>query len=274
MITSFEGLKKNTPLVHNITNYVTVNDVANMILAAGGAPLMADAIEEVEDIVSISSALYINVGTLNARTVESMVLAGKKANELGLPVVLDPVGVGASKLRNEAVEKLIETVTFSVIKGNISEIKAMVTNAKNAGGVDVQAEDIVTDGNLEETTAFLKGVAQSMKCVIVATGAIDIVTDGQTTAFVRNGDAMMSRITGTGCMLGSVIATYCGSDKERILEGTVTALVVMGLAGQYAADKTERLGEGIGSFRAYLLDAMSDMSIEQLEEGALVEIQE
>lgn len=273
MIEAYEKLKKAPPLVHSITNYVTVNDVANMILATGGAPLMADDQTEVEEIVSISNALYINVGTLNSRTVESMLKAGKKANELGLPVILDPVGVGASTLRNTAVEALLEEVKISVIKGNISEIKAMVTNAKNSGGVDVQAQDVVTDGNIDETINFLKGVASSLKCLIVATGAIDIVTDGNETALIRNGHPMMARITGTGCMLGSVIATYCGANKEALFNATVAALTVMGLAGQFAADKTNRLGEGIGSFRTYLIDAMSMMRIEQLEEGAQVELQ-
>ena len=144
-----ENLKKNPPLVHNITNYVTVNDCANIVLAAGGSPLMADDIEEVEDIVSISSTLYINVGTLNSRTVESMVKAGKRANELGLPVVLDPVGMGASRLRNESVNRLIQEVKFSVIKGNMSEIKALNTSCRNAGGVDVQEEDLIADENIE-----------------------------------------------------------------------------------------------------------------------------
>jgi hydroxyethylthiazole kinase len=273
MITAFENLRKNPPLVHNITNYVTVNDVANMILATGGAPLMADDLTEVEEIVGISSALYINVGTLNGRTVESMLKAGKKANELGLPVILDPVGVGASTLRNETIESIVESIDLSVIKGNISEIKALYLRSQNAGGVDVQAEDIVTDGNLDKTADFLKEVATALKCVVVATGAIDIVTDGNEVAFIRNGHPMMSRITGTGCMLGSVIATYCGANKEAIFNATVAGVVTMGLAGQYAADKTERLGEGTGSFRNYLIDAMSMMTIEQLEEGAQIELQ-
>lgn len=272
MINAYVNLKQNTPLVHNITNYVTVNDVANMILATGGAPLMADDISEVEEITSISNALYLNIGTLNTRTVESMVKAGKKANELGIPVVLDPVGVGASRLRNDAVEHLLEAISFSVIKGNISEIKAMVTNAKNAGGVDVQAEDVVNDGNLDETVNFLKGVAGSLKCIIVASGGIDIATDGEAVALIRNGHAMMAQITGTGCMLGSVIATYCGANQKSIFNATVAALAVMGLSGQYAAHKTERLGEGIASFRTYLIDAMSMMSLEQLEEGEQVEL--
>lgn len=272
MVNTFENLKKNPPLVHNITNYVTVNDVANTILAIGGAPLMADDINEIEEIVGISSVLYINVGTLNARTIESMIQAGKFANKKGIPVVLDPVGVGASTLRNETVETLIEEVKIDVIKGNISEIKALYTNAKNAGGVDVQADDIVSDGNLEESTNFLKGVAKSLKCVIAATGAIDIITDGEDVALIRNGHAMMSKITGTGCMLGSIIATFCGSNPKEIVSATVTAVAVMGLAGQYAANKVERLGEGTGSFRTYLIDSLSMIDIDQLEEGALIEI--
>jgi hydroxyethylthiazole kinase len=272
MINAFERLKKTPPLVHNITNYVTVNDVANMILATGGAPLMADDQGEVEEIVSISSALYINVGTLNARTIDSMVLAGKKANALKIPVILDPVGVGASTLRNSAVERLVEEVEFAVIKGNISEIKAMITNVKNAGGVDVQAQDLVHDDNLDETIHFLQGASKALKTVIVASGAIDIATDGKETALIRNGDPMMAKITGTGCMLGSVIATYCGANKEHIFEATVGALTAMGLSGQYAADKVERLGEGIASFRTYLIDAMSMLTIEQFEEGEQVEL--
>lgn len=273
MITAFNNLKKKSPLVHNITNYVTVNDVANIILASGGAPLMADDITEVEEILSISQALYINIGTLNGRTVESMLKAGKKANELGIPVILDPVGVGASLLRNEATEVLIETVKFDVIKGNISEIKALYTNSKNLGGVDVQQEDLVTEDNLEETIKFVKDVAEDLNCIVAVTGKIDIVTNAEETVLIRNGCPMMSRITGTGCMLGAVISTYCAVNREKMLNGVVGAVAVMGLAGQYAADKVEWLGEGTGSFRTYLMDYMSLMTVEQLKEGALIEIQ-
>ena len=212
-----DNVKLNPPLVHNITNYVTVNDCANIVLASGGAPLMADDINEVEDIVSISNALCINIGTLNKRTIESMVKAGKKANELGIPVVLDPVGVGASDLRNEAIKILIDEIKFSVIKGNMSEIKALYTKAKNAGGVDVQEEDVIHNDNIEESIKFVKKVANRFDSVIAVTGAIDIVTDGEKVNLIRNGHEMMSRITGTGCMTGSVIATYCACNKEDIL---------------------------------------------------------
>ena len=266
-----ENLKKNPPLVHNITNYVTVNDCANIVLAAGGSPLMADDIEEVEDIVSISSTLYINVGTLNSRTVESMVKAGKRANELGLPVVLDPVGMGASRLRNESVNRLIQEVKFSVIKGNMSEIKALNTSCRNAGGVDVQEEDLIADENIEESVEFARKVARKFDCVIAVTGAIDIVTDGNRTSIIRNGHSMMSRITGTGCMSGSVIGTYCGPNKGDIYGATVMAVAVMGVCGEIAYENVERMSEGTGSFRRYLIDAVSLMDYKTLKEGANIE---
>ncbi|WP_373899781.1 hydroxyethylthiazole kinase [Haloimpatiens sp. FM7315] len=266
-----ENLKLNPPLVHNITNYVTVNDCANIILAAGGSPLMADDIEEVEDIVSISSALYINIGTLNKRTVESMVKAGKKANHIGIPVVLDPVGVGASKLRNEAVKTLIENVKFSVIKGNMSEIKAMYTNAKNTGGVDAKEEDMVNSDNIHSAIEFVKKVSKRFNSVIAATGAIDIVSDGNKVTLIKNGHPMMSRITGTGCMTGSVIGVYLGSNKEDAFASTVIAITSMGLAGEKAYEKVTEKKEGLSNFRTYLIDAISLMDLKTLEEGAKIE---
>ena len=266
-----ENLRKNPPLVHNITNYVTVNDCANIVLAAGGSPLMADDTEEVEDIVSISSALYINVGTLNSRTVESMLKAGKKANKLGLPVVLDPVGMGASKLRNESVNRLVDEIQFSVIKGNMSEIKALNTSCKNSGGVDVQEKDLIEDENIEESVEFAKKVARKFECVVVVTGAIDIVTDGHVASIVRNGHPMMSRITGTGCMSGSIIGTYCAANRGDIYGSTVMAVAAMGICGEIAYEKVERMSEGTGSFRRYLIDAVSLMDIQTLKEGANIE---
>lgn len=271
MINAYEKMKSNPPLVHSITNYVTVNDVANIILAAGGAPLMADDVSEVEEIVTISSALYINIGTLNSRTVGAMVKAGEKANKLNIPVILDPVGLGASELRNKTVKTLLEKVKFSLIKGNISEIKALATNAKNLGGVDVQEEDIVGEENLKDNIEFLKRLAQSLKTVIVATGAIDIVSDGERTALIRNGNMMMSKITGTGCMLGSLIACYCGSNREDIFNSALISLVIMGLAGEEASEKCISRKEGSGSFRVYLIDSIGMIDRKKIEEGAKVE---
>lgn len=265
------NLKKNPPLVHNITNYVTVNDCANIVLASGGSPLMADDINEVEDIVSISNALYINVGTLNVRTIKSMIKAGKKANELILPVILDPVGVGASKLRNECVQTLLEEIDFSVIKGNMSEIKALYTNMKNKGGVDVQEDDLVHEDNIEENITFLKKVSKRFKCTIVATGVIDIVTDGNCVCLIRNGQEIMSKVTGTGCMSGSLIATFCGANKDDIFNSAVMGITVMGLSGEKAYEKIKEKNEGTGSFRTYLIDAVSLMNYDILKKGAKIE---
>lgn len=264
-------VREKTPLVHNITNYVTVNDCANIILATGGAPLMADDAKEVEEIVAISSALYLNIGTLNTRTVASMLLAGKKANALGKPVILDPVGVGASALRNETACQLLETINFAVIKGNSSEIRALYNNTKTTGGVDVQEEDIITDDTLDSAIAFSKKAALKFNSVVAMTGTIDIITDGKKVVLCRNGHSLMAQITGTGCMLGSMIATYCGGQPDKAFEGATHAIVHMGIAGENAAAKVLERKEGTGHFRLYLLDAVGLMSEEQLKEGAHIE---
>ncbi|WP_105614616.1 hydroxyethylthiazole kinase [Vallitalea okinawensis] len=265
------NLREKTPLVHNITNYVTVNDCANMVLATGGAPLMADDAKEVEEIVAISSALYLNIGTLNTRTVESMLLAGKKANALGKPIVLDPVGVGASTLRNETAGRLLEHFKIAVIKGNSSEIRALYNNAKTTSGVDVQEEDMITDDTLNSSITFAKKAALKFGSIVVITGSLDIITDGKKVALCRNGHTLMARITGTGCMLGSMIATYCGGQPDEVFESTVHAIVHMSFAGEKAAAKVLEREEGTGHFRMYLIDEVSLMTEDQLEEGVRVE---
>ena len=151
-----ENVRKNVPLVHNITNYVTVNDVANVLLACGGSPIMSDDIDDVEDITSICGGLNINIGTLNKNTIPSMFAAGKKANELGHVTLLDPVGAGASKLRTETANKLIDEVKFDVIRGNISEIKTLMLGSGSTKGVDADVADKVTEDNIDETIAKLK----------------------------------------------------------------------------------------------------------------------
>ncbi len=264
-------VREKSPLVHNITNYVTVNDCANIILATGGAPLMADDAKEVEEIVAISSGLYLNIGTLNTRTVESMLLAGKKANALGKPVILDPVGVGASELRNETARKLLENVKFTVIKGNSSEIRALYNNTKTTGGVDVQEEDIITDDTLDSAIAFSKKAAIKFNSVVAMTGTIDIITDGRLVALCRNGHSLMAQITGTGCMLGSMIATYCGGQPDKAFEGAIHAVSHMGIAGERAARKVLEQNLGTGHFRIYLIDEVGLMTEEILKEGAHIE---
>lgn len=180
-----ENIRKTSPLIHNITNYVTANDCANILLACGASPTMADDASEVEEITAISNALNINIGTLNAM-VEGMFLAGKKANALGRPVVLDPVGAGASRLRTETACRLIDEIRFTVIRGNISEIKTLASGSGTTKGVDADAADIVTEETLNAAVAFVKAFAAKTGAVIAVTGAIDLVSDAERTFVIRN----------------------------------------------------------------------------------------
>ena len=266
-----EKVRETTPLVHNITNYVTVNDVANVILACGGSPIMADDVAEVEDITSICNILVINVGTLNERTVQSMILAGKKANELGHPVILDPVGAGASKLRTATVFKLLEEVRFSVIRGNISEMKTVFEGSGTTMGVDASATDKVTTETLEEAILFAQQLSEKTGAVIAITGEIDLIATNSKTNIVHNGHPMMSKITGSGCMLTAIIGAYCGANPDRLLESTTAAVCAIGLSGELAYHKMLQSDGGTSTFRMHLIDYMSKMNSTKLSEGIKIE---
>lgn len=266
-----ENVRKKTPLVHAITNYVTVNDCANIALACGGSPIMADDRGEVEEITSICQALVVNIGTLNARTVESMILAGKKANALNHPVVLDPVGAGASALRTDTVHRLLKEVRFSVIRGNMSEMKAVAGSGAATKGVDADLKDAVTDENLHEAIRFAKELSRATQAVIAITGAIDLVADEKKVYLVRNGHPLMSKITGTGCMLSEVVGCYCGANPDKILEATAAAVCAMGLCGELAFERMRKTEGGTGTLRTYLMDAMSSMSPSLLNGGMRIE---
>ena len=202
------NVTSKTPLVHCLTNYVTVNDVANILLACGGSPIMADDKDEVEEITSLCNATVINIGTLNTRTIESMILAGKKANELAHIVVLDPVGAGASALRTSTTFELLREVNFSVIRGNISEIKTVALGGGTTKGVDADVSDTINEENLEEAIAYAKSLSTKTGAVIAITGPLDIVADSTAAYVIRNGNPLMSKVSGTGCMLSAVIAAY------------------------------------------------------------------
>ncbi len=267
----FDNVQKTSPLIHNITNYVTVNDCANILLACGASPIMADDEEEVADITSICAGLNINIGTLNKRTINSMHIAGTRANELGHPVVLDPVGAGASKLRTQTARKLLEEVKFTVIRGNISEIKTLALGAGTTKGVDADVADKVTDENLDEVVAFVKAFAEKTKAVVAVTGAIDIVANSNKAYCIRNGHPMMSSITGTGCQLSSMTAAFVTANPDHSLEATAAAVSAMGYAGELAYG---RLGEvdGNATYRNYIIDAIYNMTPEMLEKGANYEV--
>lgn len=266
-----ENVRKNCPLIHNITNYVTVNDCANIVIACGASPIMADDKEEVGEITTICSGLNINIGTLNSRTIASMLIAGKRANELSHPVVLDPVGAGASKLRTETAMQLLQEVKFSVIRGNISEIKTLASGSGTTKGVDADVADKITEENLDDVIAFAKAFSKKTGAVIAITGAIDIVADSKKAYCIRNGHPMMSSITGTGCQLSAMTAAFVTANPDHPLEATAAAVSAMGYAGEVAHNRLADM-DGNSTYRNYIIDAICNMTPEMLEKGAKYEV--
>lgn len=262
-----ENVRKNTPLVHNITNYVTVNDVANIILACGASPIMSDEPEDVADITSICTGLNINIGTLNKRSIEAMFVAGKTANDLEHPILLDPVGAGASKLRTETANNIIEKLKLSVIRGNISEIKALASGVFTTSGVDANVSDTVTDENLQEAVKFINEFSKKVGCIVAVTGAIDIIADGSKSYVIRNGVADMSRITGTGCQLSGLMTAFICANKDNMTEAVAASVAMMGLAGEIAKTHMQQF-EGNSTYRNRIIDAIYNMDGETLDKGA------
>lgn len=279
--TILHNVREKSPIIHSITNYVTVNDCANILLACGASPIMADDIEEVSEITSLCGGLNINIGTLNHNSVKSMLAAGKRANELGHPAVLDPVGAGASRLRTETALKLIDEIRFDVIRGNISEIKTLAAVGSKdlaAGasgdsavgstkGVDADIADKVTEENLDSAVAFVKEFSERTGAVIAVTGAIDIVAGDGTAYIIRNGHPMMSSITGTGCQLSALTAAFVTANRDCVPEAAAAAVIAMGVCGETAF---KRLGEldGNATYRNYIIDAVYRLTPEDLKRGA------
>ena len=241
------------PRVQCITNFVTVNDCANIILAAGGTPSMADHIDEVAEALSCVQALVCNMGAI--ALTDSMIVGGKEANRRKIPVVLDPVAVGGTQLRRDAAKRLLEEVHFTAIRGNASEIRYLAGQQTTGAGVDVSDLDAITEENLPE--------AQEM---------IDLVSDGERTMVLRNGCATMSRITGSGCMLTSMIGAFVGAAAEDPFTATCAAMAAMGIAGEIAEKKRIKNGTGNATFRTDLIDAVFNLTEEELTKGARYEI--
>lgn len=268
--TILNRVRENAPLVQCITNFVTVNDCANIILAAGGSPSMAHDIREVEEAVCSVQALVCNMGAIE--DADAMVLAGKKANELGTPVVLDPVAAGGTTLRRNVAKRLLEEVQFSAIRGNASEIRSLAGQQSSGSGVDVSALDAITDDNLQDAIAMVSALARSTKSVIAVSGKLDVISDGEQTMVLRNGCATMARVTGSGCMLTSMIGAFCGANPEDCFGATCTAMAVMGVSGEIAEAKRLAHGTGNATFRTDLIDAVFNMTEEQLMEAIRYEI--
>ena len=266
-----ENVRKNVPLVHNITNYVTVNDVANVILACGGSPIMSDEPRDVEDITSICGGLNINIGTLNKRSIEAMTIAGNRANELGHPILLDPVGAGASALRTDTAVKLMSTLDLAVIRGNISEIKTLALGSGTTKGVDADVADAVTEETLDQAVQFVKQFAEKSGSIVAITGAIDLVSDGEKCYVIRNGRPEMGKITGTGCQLSGMMTAFLVANPDNHLEAAAAAVCTMGLAGEIGWGRMQE-GDGNSTYRNRIIDAVYNMDASTLDKGAKYEV--
>ena len=268
--TALRNVRQSVPLVHCITNYVTVNDCANVLLACGGSPIMSDEPADVGDIQTICGGLVLNIGTLNERTIEGMRAAGERATELGHPIVLDPVGAGASALRTKTASELLDDYAVKVVRGNMSEMKALAGAATSTHGVDVNPDDAVTDENLAESAAFARSLAAETGAVVAITGAIDIVADADRAVAIRNGSPLAGKITGAGCMLTCVVAAYAVANPDVPFGAVAAAVAGMGVAGEMAAARMQPV-DGNASFRTYLIDALHNLNGEALEAVARIE---
>lgn len=286
--TSLSGLvRERRPVIHCITNYVTAGDVANIILACGGSPIMADCLEEVLDITAMADCLLLNMGTPKEATRAAMEKAGREANRLNRPVIFDPVGIGASRYRTETALSLLKEVTPTVIRGNASELRVLLREltgkklgeekgtASSSRGVDASFSDEIKEETLESLTKATRDLSAATGAVIVMTGAIDIVSTGKETRLIRNGCPQMSRITGSGCMLDGIIASYAAAAplfQHDIFEAAALATAASGLCGERAAKRAEKLQGGTGSFRCCFFDEVSLLDESTLKGGINIEV--
>ena len=254
---SLRRLRETKPLVHQITNYVVMNETANATLALGALPVMAHAREEVEEMVGFAGALVLNIGTLSPDWVEAMLLAGRAANERGVPVVLDPVGAGATRYRTETARRILDEVDVAVLRGNAGEVATLV-------GVEAEVRGVESIGAGDAPAVLARRAATSLGLVASVTGPVDHVSDGTRTAAVANGHALLGAVTGTGCM--STALTGCFLAVDGSFDAAVHALVAFGVAGEDAA----RDAKGPGTFHAFLYDALAGLDPSTLDGRARV----
>jgi len=255
-------VREARPLVHNITNVVVTNFTANGLLALGASPVMAYAKQEVADIAGIAGALVLNIGTLNEVEVEAMKIAGRSANERGVPVVLDPVGAGASAYRTETARSLLAELRIVIVRGNAAEVANVIGQDWAIRGVDAGAGE-------GDAVRLARQAARELGTVVAITGASDIVSDGKRTAAVHGGDALLTRVTGAGCLLSSVIGAFAAVEADP-LEASVAALTAYSVAAELAANRTRE--QGPGSFQIALLDRLFSVSAEDIERLGKVEV--
>ena len=273
---TLKDIREKNALTHCITNSVKINDCANAVLAIGGSPFMAEDAEELEEVVTIADVLVINIGKLSKEQIESMHISSKTANKTNTPIILDPVGVGVTELRNKTTMDLINDYDITSIRGNITEIKAIaklagvLDESNTAKGVDVNIDDIITEENLKDNGELICELASKLNTTILASGPIDILSDGNLTVAIDNGDDMMPLITGSGCMLSSIVGSCIGGSNP--FDGSLVAILAMNIAGERARAKVDEKDEGTGSFRTYLIDYLYKTDSETLTEKANIKI--
>lgn len=259
-----EKTRKRNPLVHCMANLVAANDCANLALASGASPIMAEDLEEVEQVTSSCDSLVLNLGTPNPRKIQALLLAGKTAKKLGKPVIFDPVGAGCSDLRRNAAGEILCQVRPDIIRGNASEIRTLLLGTMAHRGVD--AEEVA-----EEPLDLAKLLAQRTGAVVVISGDVDVVTDGAVSYRVRNGHPMMRSVTGTGCQMSVLIGAYAAANPEKTLLAALAGVCGFGLCGELAQRRMGPL-DGNAGYRNYIIDALYRLTGNALEEGAKYEI--
>lgn len=262
-------VKEINPLVLHYTNEVTINDCANITLALGASPLMSYSNEEVEEVVSIASSVVINIGTMNSSRLDLFVKAGKAANKFNKPVILDPVGVFATKTRTDFTNKLLNEIKFDVVKGNVAEIKFI-------GGLDVRGQGVDSFDDGEDISEVIKKIAKKLGCIVVATGKSDFISDGNTVIKIFNGTSKLKSVTGTGCMTGSLIGSYLGAynnlegrerDNFKKVEAVAMGVLTMAVSGELA----DKDNISIGTFKEELMNNVYEMNVDKLKEYGRIE---
>ena len=253
------AIRERKPLVHQITNYVVMNETANATLALGALPVMAHAVQEVAEMASVASALVLNIGTLSDEWVEAMLIAGRAANRAGVPVVLDPVGAGATTYRTETSRSLLDELEFAVVRGNSAEIATLAGRQAEIRGVEA-----VGGGGGPE---LAREAARALGCVAAVTGPVDHVSDGKTVHTVANGHELLGSVTGTGCMATTITGCFLAVRADDPLGAATEALVAFGVAGEDAAKRAK----GPGSFHVALYDALYSLDPKKLDGRAKLE---
>ena len=243
--TTLRTMREQKPLVHQITNYVVMNETANATLALGALPVMAHANEEVEEMAHIASALVLNIGTLSPHWIDAMLLAGRAATERGIPIVLDPVGVGATTYRTETARRILDEVGVTVLRGNAGEVATLVGAAAEVRGVESISTGI-------EPAELARAAARTLGVIASVTGPVDHVSDGERVLAVANGDALLATVTGTGCMSSAMTGCFLAAKSAEPLEAAAEALAAFGVAAEDAATGAQ----GPGTFHARLYDAL------------------